>query len=129
MRVTLGGQVQRAIRGVQVPRTPMTVSETLNGDGAHHRGELAAVTRDHAGVDDAVSCDHTHAGLTHRPQVEVVLQHLALQLPAPPFELFFELAMAQRRRVGALQPPQQLTDTPPRRLERVGPLPAHRALL
>jgi hypothetical protein len=83
-------------------------------DAAEDRRERAGVP----GLDRAVAhtvgvFDLLGPPLLQGAQVQLPLQHLAPQLPAPSVELVFEFGVAQPGGLAALQPAHELGETGP----------------
>ena len=132
MRVALLGEVQLAVGGIQVGVTAVAVGEALHVELPEDGGEAAMVTGLDGTMGHPVGVDNrVGALLPNGAQLEVLLEHSAQQLAAPPVELVFDLGMSQLGRLRAIQPAGDLLEALARPAEGVARLspPAHRRVL
>ena len=126
VRVLLWGEVQPAVSRIEVGVAAAAVGQPGDRDDTEDRRERAGVS----GLDRAVAhvvgvFDLIGPPLPQGAQLQLPLHHLAQQLPAPSVELVFELGVARRGGLAALQPTHELGEAGPRPIERVL-LGAHR---
>ncbi len=96
------------------------VGQTGDPDRPEQAAQRPGVPGLDIAVPVAVGIEHLQQALfAQRAQVEVALQHLAQQLPAPGIELLFQLPVLQPGCLLALQPADQLLETLPRRSHRL----------
>lgn len=90
-------QVQRRVRRVKVARAGCTVSDPGDSDCSEHGGQIALVTLFRPGAPHTVGADHDLGAplLATGPQVQVVLEQAARQLPTALGELILKLGMGQ----------------------------------
>ncbi len=105
MGVELDRQVQVRVDGMQVGVTSAPVGQPSDLDLAEHGQQSALVASLDAAPGHSVSAYHRlHARLPLRPQVQVVLEHLAEQLAALHVQALFQFAMGELARIRPLQP-------------------------
>ena len=118
MGMTLPGQVQHRVGGIQVRVTPMTVRETLHIEIPEDRGHAAMVTTLDGAMSHPISVEHhSDTFFPDGANLQVFLKQLAQQLPTPPVELVFHLAMGEHPRVPTVKPTDDRLETPTRPTE------------
>lgn len=118
--VALGGQVQHAVGGVQVRLAALAVGEALHAHHPEYRRQPPAVARLDTVAGHPGGVDNLDASLAFGAAVQVVLEHLAQQVPAPTVELTLDLAVPHRSRPVAVEPTNDALERRPRPVERFG---------
>jgi hypothetical protein len=113
-------EVQGRVGGVQVRRARRPVRDPGHRHLAEHRGQGTAMPGLGAGPRDPVRAGHLpEAGFPGRPQVQVVLEQLAQQLPAVGVQQGLQLGGPQPGCLFAAEPARHHLEPLPRRREAV----------
>jgi hypothetical protein len=103
--VELDREVQVRVGGTQVGVTSPPIGQASDLDLAEHDQQPALMASLYAAPGHSVGAYHClHARLPLRPQVQVVLEHLAEQLAALHVQALLQLAVAELARICPLQP-------------------------
>ena len=111
MAVAFVGEVEQGVGGVEVPPLGCPVGETADLHGAEDGLERAGVVGLDAAALDVLAVAHrAEALLAQRPQVEMVLQHLAQELTPAGLDSRLQLAVLHGEALRAGEQARQILE-------------------